>query len=210
MKKIALFLVAMVFTCLSAFGQNVDKKRIVETLREIRTTIASLHQQSGSSAKRLDNCRQIINDAIINIDSRDAPFSESYLQSLLAVKMLVNSVNSANQESQPKIIEIVFSDLRLKFKYLTGGIVDQGFAQFVSVTVVTKGKSNLRVNYTGLGYNVDHKNPEHQFKRLTSPATEEMVPGIYEVWITNDKDNKVLKSQQVEIDPGKKDNTIEF
>lgn len=195
---------------LSAFANKVDKSQVILVLNGIRAGIVSIHPISTSSAQLLSESREIVNEAIINIDSRDVVYTHGYLNSLIADKNLVDNIAKTDGDGQAKIIYLLTSDLRLKFRYTKHAISAEGYSQFVIVTVTTRNARNLRVNYTALGYNVDYKKPDHQFLRLTTPANEEMVPGIYELWLTKDGSDNVIDKRIVEIDPGKRDNNIDF
>lgn len=209
MHKINFLYVLFLFCGNTLFAQKIDKNQIIGELRAIRNTLEDISSDSAISRQQLADCKAVINEAIINIDSRTLNYDVTYLQSLTGLLHFANQLNE-KQFNQAKMIFMLDKDLRLKFKYHANGISNLGYIQLVPVTVVTKGRSGLRVNYTPLGYPLDYKKPAHRFARLTTPATAEMVPGIYQLWITRDGDTKMIRIQQVEVDPGKSDHTIEF
>lgn len=210
MRKFYPLLLFLMIYSLTGSAQQVDKGQVIDMLREIRTELSGVHPASEDLKNQVSGCKQLINEAIINVDSRDLTYSQPYVASLIAVKLLAAKLPNADDAIQSQIIDIIAKDLQLKFRQPPNSIVDQGYTQFVDVTVITRGQNNLRVNYTALGYEVNYQKPEHQFQRLTSPTKEQMVPGIYEMWITANSGGPVLKHQLVEIDPNKSDHTIDF
>ena len=215
MRRFYLLCIILLTIVFSANAQDiVDKQKIIKQLQLLRNSIAKPKSTDVQFLQNQNSCRTIINDAIINIDSRDKDFPIQYLDALISLTRFSDGLLTANSENRSRNLQAIKKDLIIKFNSGEQKLNSGEITRLVQMSVFTyqKGRpaNSLRVNYSALGNFTNYLSPDHQFTRLTSPASEEMVPGIYEMWITNDGGTTVLRRMQIEVNPSNHNHNIEF
>jgi hypothetical protein len=198
--------------CVSA-GQDVSKDSIVNKLRQVRTHISTLKTSSAPVKNKVKDNLLLINDIIRQLRPFTRNYPAEYNIALNSLVQISQTLKDQDSTTQLNILTIMHRDISLKFTPKPNQLGDQLFAELTAVKVVTlrQGREvkHLRVRYCPLGFQVDFKQPGNSFQRLSSPVTEDMVPGYYLIWVTVDGNYDVLQSWKGEIHP-LKSNVIEI
>jgi hypothetical protein len=207
-----------IIICLTFFSvcraqENVGKDKLINRLRDIRTAVQSLNSPSTIVIRQRNDLRLLLSDIIIRLDGFKGQFPKDYLLSLDKSLMLTTKMNTLDTAAQVSELFSVYRDLNLKFKDRPNTLGAQLFNGLLSVSVICRrnGKEvhDLRVRYASLGYALRLDHPDGSFPSLTSPAKGKLVPGYYQVWVTQDGAFSVLRSWSGEISP-ESDNSIQF
>jgi hypothetical protein len=211
-----LFLLFIIILVPAAYSQtSVPKEQILSELQSLRVAILETNSTDNDFRTYQNQCRTMISGARVLIDSHDNSFPLVYLESLQSLTHLANQMVSAGPAEQNKFIRLILTDLSLKFKTSENDLAPGQLVSLINVTVaVTKSNGkpamNLRVKYCPIGYDPDYQHPTHIFITLTSPAYDELAPGIYYLWLSEDGETQALRQIQVVIDPAKHDHTIQI
>lgn len=194
--KNALLILAFVLLSFSSFCQErVDKQTIIKSLKNLRTSLNLIDSASGVPFKTQKTSVTMINNQILAINQTDLDYPKEYQTSIDYIKTITGQLDSSSKKNST--LSLIQQDLMLKFKVKDGSSLSSApNNDMASVSVVTKGTNgqvpNLRVKCSPIGFAIDFTKPLFSFSQLTSPASDQLVPGIYLFWITKDGDNKVL------------------
>src|SRR5688572_21957438 len=215
--RIVFFLIIICGCWCRVFAQDsVRAEIVVQKLKELRSRISDIQSQENTPLhSNLHNSRTIINKAILRLDTKsDDQMPKEYVESLEYLKQMTTNVKVNDADAKMQFSHALIKDLQIKFPPSNEGQLNSMHAgKLATVKVITKRNGQeikeYRVRCSPLGFDVDYTRPYLSFKRLTSPADENIVPGIYKIWITRDGDFKMLKEIETEISPDS-DNTIVF
>jgi len=208
-----LFLLLLLIGYVSHAQYYIDKLPVIRTLRNIRNALVDIAISSPEISSAKAKSKDIINNAIINIDSRTDSFPAAYNQALERLLLFVKSIPRDDSVAAKNMLLLLLRDVQLKFGKKPQQLSSAAYSYLLDVTVVTlRNKSpapDLRIRYAPLGYKIDYEHPEGSFQNLSTPVTQKMVPGYYVIWVTNDGEFRKLVGMTVEIDPEQK-NQINF
>lgn len=198
--------------CASA-RQTVSKDSIINKLRQVRSNLSTLKIVSASIKDKTKDNLLLINDIIRQLREYKRDYPAPYNIALNSLVQVSKTLKDQDSTTQLNILTVLYRDIRLKFTPKANQLDDQLFAELTPVKVITlrQGKEirYLRVRYCPLGFQVDFKQPANSFQRLSSPVTEDIVPGYYLIWVTEDGRYDILQSWKGEIHP-LKPNVIEL
>jgi len=206
-------LLCLLIIRLEVFSQDsVSKEVIIEKLRDIRDNVNKVENKSKVVQAQRKECRTLINDALVRLDAFTGDYPEAYDKSIDRLVRFSRELPNAPESSHEEMLTHLSRDIRIKFQERPnqlGGKLYNGLIK-VSITSLKNGTTihYLRVRYAALGYKIDHTRPESNFQQLTSPAIENIVPGFYEIWVTQDGDFKVLQRWVGEISPEKNNEIV--
>src|SRR3954465_2684469 len=96
MTRFCLMLLPLFTWLMPAVSQNiVSKQDVIKELQTLRNAISATKSADIYFTKNQNSCRTIINDAIINIDSRYDGFPGRYLESLKSLTGVANDLSKA-------------------------------------------------------------------------------------------------------------------
>jgi len=166
-------------------------------------------------SSEVSNNNALISQFIKIINRSDATYPDLYNKSIGLLVKLAGETKDGNIAEQLEFLSLVSKDLESKLFISDSSAQLNSIPLCLSVEVTVRVKSlqgdvnNLRVNCTPLGYSVNFYEPFFSFSRLTSPAVDQIPPGYYLFWITDDGSFKPKRSIKKEIKPNVK-NIIEF
>ncbi|KAA2238826.1 hypothetical protein F0L74_21670 [Chitinophaga agrisoli] len=197
-----------------AAGQGrINQDAITDKLEMISDGISRITNPSPETEELLKACQHAIADAITNVSLYTKDFPVLYGKTLDDIIDLCQGIEQQDAGQQRQLLGMLSKDLNLKFGTRSGKLGSTVATDLIAVKVVTKRNGNvissLRVRYAPLGYKVNYERPRYNFLGLSSPATDKMVPGYYEMWITGSNDYNVLQTLAIEISP-EKDSLVEF
>jgi hypothetical protein len=192
---------------------SIGKEAVILRLKNIYETVQSVTSSNEEVINERNDLRMLINDIIIRVDQFKGEFPSQYVLSLDRLGSAARKLPDTTAAVQIEILRGISRDLSIKFKDRSNTLSSRLFNDLISVTVVSERRgtavSHLRVRYAALGYSQDPNNPDGSFQTLTSPAKEQMVPGYYLIWLTEDGSFAMLRNWKGEISPDKT-NTIQF
>lgn len=206
MVKVSLILIFIVYFATSVGLNNYTNQDLVKKLKYLRVEISSFKIENKDLGIKVESSIKLINKVILNLSKfPNDEVSDDYMQSIHFLYNFSKDINNQTVDVQTEMIDILASDLQLKFKNDKNSLSFMGYSKAVNVEVNVKNKggivNNLRIKYHPLGYIVDFSKPSFVFSELSSPTSQYLIPGIYIFWITKDNEIDVLDKIRYSVHP---------
>jgi hypothetical protein len=196
--------------CLSGFAAfaQIEKKFVLRDLKKIRNGLESIGTNDNLALKEdVAQCRQTLNDAIVEVESNPAKYTPEFLSALDRLASFQKEISMATGVAKVQMLDILKRDLNAKFGSTGGNMSSTVFSQMATTNIVTRNDKgeikNLRIHYAALGYSIDFSKEYKTFPKLTSPSSMDLVPGYYLFWVTKENQKTVLAQIHQEVMPGR-------
>lgn len=204
--------VLLIVLITSQFSVNAQqsnyKDSIIGIIRTIRKEVSNIDSESKTVNALKSTCVLNLNDVLLRLKNFQGTYHYKYVDAVNGTLSFSKRIGMQDSSAQIKMLHALNTDIRIKFYEIPNHFTANLYSDLLKVKVKTLKNGieikNLRICYSSLGFEINYANPDNTFQQLSSPAVEDMVPGYYEIWVTEDGKKEVLQLWKGEISPLKK------
>jgi hypothetical protein len=192
---------------------TVTRAQFIDALKKLRTEVIRSEDTSDNLLKeRYSQCKKIVNDAIIKTSQYEGTLTDQHLESIQQLTNILIETKERSLEGRREIAALLLKDLTLKFKDNKENNLATVISNKLPKVTVRAVKENTPVNNLTVNWSplilYSKDNPVGSFGLPTSPAVDNMMPGVYVFWLVKGVDKTVISERQFEVDPSKENELV--